>query len=243
MYWRLILENNNILTVEDLSLYYGHICALRNVNLEVNAGEIVSPIGSNGSGKSSLMKAVLGIHRVSGGRIIFMGNDITSWSTTRIVTSGIVYIPEGGGVLPLMTVKENLLLGALHYKGDVNKRMEQIFGDFPILKQRQKQQASTLSGGERQMLAIGRALMGSPKLLMMDEPSLGIAPKIVTEIFNMIKVLRDTGYSILLSEQNAKKAMEYSDRSYVFQTGNIIMHGSSRELLNNPDVQRVYLGG
>jgi branched-chain amino acid transport system ATP-binding protein len=237
------LEKNNILSVESLTVHYGHICAVKNVSLKIDEGEIVAPIGSNGAGKSSLMKAVLAIERKTSGKIIFMGQDITGWSTARIVASGIVYIPEGGGVLPLMTVKENLQLGGLHYKGDLNKRMSQVFEQFPILKERLGQQASTLSGGERQMLAIGRALMASPKLLMMDEPSLGIAPKIVTEIFNIIKELKNSGYSILLSEQNARKALEYSDRSYVFQTGNIMLKGSSKELLNNPDVQRIYLGG
>lgn len=233
----------NVLKVENLSVSYGHINAVTDVSLTVDDGEIVAPVGANGAGKSTLMKAILGIQRPSRGRITFQGQDITRWPTARIVAAGIAYIPEGGGVLPLMTIRENLLLGGLHYKGNLNAQMDKIYAQFPILKEREGLAASTLSGGQRQMLAIGRALMGAPKLLMMDEPSLGIAPLIVTEIFNTIRELSKMGHSILLSEQNARKALEYADRAYVFQTGLIKLHGHGKEILDNPDVQRAYLGG
>ncbi|MBN2041434.1 MAG: ABC transporter ATP-binding protein [Spirochaetes bacterium] len=232
-----------MLTIENVSVYYGHICAVDNVSLAVKKGEVVAPIGSNGAGKSSLMKAVLGISRVKSGTIRFMGKDITSWPTSKIVASGISYIPEGGGVLPLMTIRENLLLGAIFNQSEINKNLDKVYSIFPVLKERQYQPASNLSGGQRQMCAIGRALMGTPKLLMMDEPSLGLAPKIVTEILNISRELVKDGPSILLAEQNAKKALDYSDRAYVFRTGNVVLNGNSNELLENHEIQQAYLGG
>jgi branched-chain amino acid transport system ATP-binding protein len=238
-----LAQNNSTLTIENLSVFYGRISAVRNVSLEAREGEIIGLIGANGAGKSTVMKAVLGVQRGSSGRIQFLGKDITRMSTERIVASGIVYVPEGGGVLPFMTILENLQLGAIHFKGDFTARLKQVFGRFPILEERQLQLAGTLSGGERQMVAVARALMSAPKLLMLDEPSLGLAPKLVAEIFNIILDLQKAGYTILLSEQNAKKTLQCADRAYVLQTGDIMLQGAGRELLDNPDVQRAYLSG
>ena len=238
-----MVRNNEVLNIENISVFYGRICAIRDASLEAYEGEIVGLIGANGAGKSTVMKAVLGIQRSSTGSILFMGRDITRRSTDSIVASGITYIPEGGGILPFMTILENLQLGALHFKGNLNKRLKQVFEQFPFLEKRQHQQARTLSGGERQMLAISRALMAAPKLLIMDEPSLGLAPKVVTEVFNIILDLQKGGYTILLSEQNARKALQCADRAYVFQTGNIILQGAGKELLDNQDVKRAYLSG
>jgi branched-chain amino acid transport system ATP-binding protein len=238
-----LVQNNSILTIENLSVFYGHISAVRNVSLEALEGEIIGLIGANGAGKSTVMKAVLGVQRVSSGSIQFMSKDITRMSTENIVASGIVYVPEGGGVLPFMTILENLQLGAIHFKGNLNDRLKQVFERFPILEERQHQLAGTLSGGERQMVAVARALMSAPKLLMMDEPSLGLAPKLVAEVFNIILGLQKAGYTLLLSEQNARKTLQCADRAYVLQTGDIMLHGTGKELLDNPNVQQAYLGG
>lgn len=238
-----MVQNNSILTIENLSVFYGHISAVRNVSLEAREGEIIGLIGANGAGKSTIMKAVLGVQRSSSGSIRFLSKDITRMSTERIVASGIVYVPEGGGVLPFMTILENLQLGAIHYKGDLNVRLKQVFERFPILEERQHQLAGTLSGGERQMVAVARALMSAPKLLMLDEPSLGLAPKVVTGVFNIVVDLKKAGYTILLSEQNARKTLQCADRAYVLQTGDIMLQGVGKELLDNPDVQRAYLSG
>jgi branched-chain amino acid transport system ATP-binding protein len=236
-----LAANSKVLTIENLSVFYGHICAVRNLNLEAREGEIVGLVGANGAGKSTLMKAVLGIQRGSAGTIHFLGRDVTRMPTEKVVASGIAYVPEGGGALPFMTILENLQLGALHYKGDVNARLRQVFDRFPILETRQHQLAGTLSGGERQMAAIGRALMSEPKLLMLDEPSLGLAPKVVAEVFNIVTDLRKEGYTILLAEQNARKTLQCADRAYVLQTGSAILEGAGIELLNNPEVQKAYL--
>jgi branched-chain amino acid transport system ATP-binding protein len=238
-----LVRNNSILTIENLSVFYGHISAVRNVSLEAREGEIIGLIGANGAGKSTVMKAVLGVQRSSSGSIQFLEKDITRMSTERIVASGVVYVPEGGGVLPFMTILENLQLGAIHYKGDLNDRLRQVFERFPILEERQHQHAGTLSGGERQMVAVARALMSAPKLLMLDEPSLGLAPKLVAEVFNIILDLQKAGYTLLLSEQNARKTLQCADRAYVLQTGDIMLHGTGKELLDNPNVQQAYLGG
>ncbi|NLA73910.1 MAG: ABC transporter ATP-binding protein [Deltaproteobacteria bacterium] len=211
--------------------------------MEVNHNEIVGLIGANGAGKSSLMKSILGIRPVKSGSIIFLNNDISRSSTPEIVSSGIAYVPEGGAVFPFMTIKENLQLGAVHYKGNVNEQIEKIYERFPLLKERETQQAGTLSGGQRQLVAIGRALMSAPRLLMLDEPSLGLAPRVVDELFRLIMDLKHDGYTILLSEQNAKKTLQHADRAYVFRTGSIILHGTGKGLMDNPVVQQAYLGG
>jgi len=236
-----LAANDGILSIENLSVSYGRIAAVRNVSLEAREGEIVGLVGANGAGKSTIMKAALGVQRASAGRVRFLGQDVTNVSTEKIVASGLVYVPEGGGVLPWMTILENLQLGALHFKGDFAAQLRHVFDRFPILEDRQRQLAGTLSGGERQMVAIGRALMSSPKLLMLDEPSLGLAPKIVAEVFNIIGDLKKSGYTILLSEQNAKKTLQSADRAYVLQTGSLILQGAGKELLDNEDVQRAYL--
>jgi branched-chain amino acid transport system ATP-binding protein len=236
-----LAATDGILSIENLSVSYGRIAAVRNVSLEARQGEIVGLVGANGAGKSTIMKAALGVQRASAGRVRFLGQDVTDVSTEKIVASGLVYVPEGGGVLPWMTILENLQLGALHFKGDFAAQLRHVFDRFPILGDRQRQLAGTLSGGERQMVAIGRALMSSPKLLMLDEPSLGLAPKIVAEVFNIIGDLKKSGYTILLSEQNAKKTLQSADRAYVLQTGSLILQGSGKELLDNEDVQRAYL--
>jgi branched-chain amino acid transport system ATP-binding protein len=236
-----LAANDGILSIENLSVSYGHIAAVRNVSLEARQGEIVGLVGANGAGKSTIMKAALGVQRASAGRVRFLGQDVTEVSTEKIVASGLVYVPEGGGVLPWMTILENLQLGALHFKGDFAAQLRHVFDRFPILEDRQRQLAGTLSGGERQMVAIGRALMSSPKLLMLDEPSLGLAPKIVAEVFNIVDDLKKSGFTILLSEQNAKKTLQSADRAYVLQTGSLILQGAGKELLDNEDVQRAYL--
>lgn len=236
-------QNKNVLDINNISVFYGAICAIREICLEIHENEIVGLIGANGAGKSTLMKAILGIRRCSSGSIMFMGQDITGIPTPNVVSSGIAYVPEGGGVFPYMSILENLQLGAVHFKGNINERLETIFERFPVLKERQHQQAGTLSGGERQIVAIGRALMSSPKLLMLDEPSLGLAPKIVEELFKLILDLKGEGYTILLNEQNARKTLQHASRAYVFQTGNVILHGTGAELMNNPVVQQAYLGG
>ncbi|MBN2419507.1 MAG: ABC transporter ATP-binding protein [Deltaproteobacteria bacterium] len=242
--WRPTLEQNKrVIDIDNISAFYGPICAVRNASMEIFKNEIVGLVGANGAGKSTLMKAILGIRRVSSGSITFMDQDITRTSTPGIVASGIAYVPEGGGVFPFMSILENLQLGAIHYKGDINERIEEIFSRFPILRERQNQQAGTLSGGQRQIVAIGRAMMSDPKLLMLDEPSLGLAPKVVEELFRLIVDLKDDGYTILLSEQNARKTLQHADRAYVFRTGSIIMHGAGKELMDNPEVQEAYLGG
>ena len=236
-------QTEKILEINNISAFYGPIRAIRDVCLEIYENEIVGLIGANGAGKSTLMKTILGIIRPGSGSVLFMERDITRMSTPDIVSSGIAYVPEGGGVFPFMSILENLQLGAVHYKGDIDQRLEETFKRFPLLKERRNQQAGTLSGGQRQIVAIGRALMSSPKLLMFDEPSLGLAPKVVEELFRLILDLKEEGYTILLSEQNARKTLQHADRAYVFQTGSIMLQGTGAELMNNPEVQQAYLGG
>jgi len=233
----------NILKIEDLSVSYGQVKAIRRVSLEVNEGEIVVLIGANGAGKSTLLETVLGIHRFQSGTILFLGNDITRRSTDNIVGSGICLAPEGRGIFPSMTVWENLQLGAYNNKRDVNNCLKSMFDWYPILYERRNQITGTLSGGEQQMLAIGRALMSSPKLMMMDEPSLGLAPLLVTQIFNIIVDLNRQGHTILLAEQNAWKALECAHRGYVIETGKVILQGTAQELMNDAGVRQAYLGG
>lgn len=236
------MEKNNILTVRDLHVSYGPIKALKGIDLEVNAGEIVVLIGANGAGKTTLVETILGITPADRGRISFMGKDITNNKTEHIVASGLCLIPEGRGILPLMTVMENLQLGAHHIKGDISGNLGRTHKRFPVLKARTKQMAGTLSGGEQQMLSIGRGLMSTPKLMMMDEPSLGLAPSLVKKLFVTIVELNKAGYTILLSEQNARQALQCGHRGYVFETGKIVVSGSVQELQNNKRVQQAYLG-
>jgi branched-chain amino acid transport system ATP-binding protein len=236
------LDKNSILKIENLHVSYGPIRALRGINLEVYEGEIVVLIGANGAGKTTLVESILGITPAAHGSITFMGEDITRKKTEHIVASGVCLIPEGRGILPLMSVIENLLLGAHHYKGDIDESLGIIYKSFPVLKERSKQQAGTLSGGEQQMLSIARGLMSRPKLMMMDEPSLGLAPVLVKELFEIIINLNRAGYTILLSEQNARKALQCGHRGYVFETGNIVLSGNSFDLERDIRVKHAYLG-
>jgi branched-chain amino acid transport system ATP-binding protein len=235
-------KNDNVLTIEDLAVSYGHIQALKKVDMFVNQGEFVLLMGSNGSGKSTLLSALLGKVRPTRGKITFTGKDITHWPTENIVASGISIVPEGRGILPLMSVLENLELGAYHLKHSASHYLQRVFDLFPVLKQRQKQVAGTLSGGEQQMLAIGRALISSPRLLLMDEPSLGLAPKIIDHVYEVIVEFHKQGQTILLTEQNARKAMKFADRGYVFDLGRTVLSGTCLELAQNPGVRRAYLG-
>ena len=236
-------KKNKILKIEHLSVKYGPIKAIKKVNLEVSQGEFVALIGANGAGKTSLLKAILGIQKAESGNILFLGNDITREATDKIVSLGICLIPEGRIIFSSMTVLENLQLGAYHNPSDFDENLKRVFNCFPILQKRSSQIAGTLSGGEQQMLSMGRALISKPKLILVDEPSLGLAPKIVTEIFDILLELNREGYSILLAEQNAKKALECSHRCYVMETGEIALEGASYKLVDNAKVRQAYLGG
>lgn len=236
------MAKTNILKVEDISVSYGLVRALRHVSLEVNEGEIVTLIGANGTGKSTFLETVLGIHRVNSGTILLMGEDITRAPTDRIVASGVCLIPEGRGILSLMTVLENLQLGGYHLKDNINEYLERVSHHFPVLAKRSKQVAGTLSGGEQQILAVGRGLMSAPKLMMLDEPSLGLSPVLVAELFKIIADLNRRGHTILLAEQNARKALQCAHRGYVFERGSIVLSGTAQELTSHPRVQEAYLG-
>jgi branched-chain amino acid transport system ATP-binding protein len=234
--------SNSILEIDDLKVSYGAVQALRGVSLGVKEGEIVALLGANGAGKSTLLRAVMNMVPTQNGDVRYYRQSLRRKKTNEIVQSGIALVPEGRGILTTMTVYENLELGAFHrkeWKGDLDK----IFGLFPILKERIKQYAGTLSGGEQQMLAIGRALLSKPKLLLLDEPSLGLAPKIIQNIFQLIKRIQSDGISILLIEQNAHMALKVADRCYVLETGQIKMSGSADELASDEDLKKAYLGG
>jgi branched-chain amino acid transport system ATP-binding protein len=228
--------------VDNLSVNYGEIKAIRQVSLEVRKGEIVALLGSNGSGKSTLVAAVLGIVRPKSGTIWFLGHNITQEPTDRIVGSGISVVPEGRGILPSMTVVENLQLGAYHSKGNINERLNHVFERFPLLAERKKMLGGNLSGGQQQILAIGRALVATPTLLILDEPSLGLAPIVVSEVFLALLDLKKEGQTILLVEQNAQKALQCADRAYIFHVGSIFLEGPTRELVNDPRLSEAYLG-
>jgi branched-chain amino acid transport system ATP-binding protein len=236
--------NNHALQVEDLHVSYGHIKAVKGVSMDIQAGEIVSIIGANGAGKSTLLKTISGLIKPRKGSIQFENASIVGIAPERITRMGLVHIPEGRQILATLTVYDNLELGSipLRNRSELGKKFEEVFETFPVLKQRVHQAGGTLSGGEQQMLAIGRALMGEPKLLMMDEPSLGLAPILINEIFKIITVLREKKKTILLVEQNARKALLTSDRSYLLENGLIAMSGSSSEMINNQKIKDSYLG-
>lgn len=237
--------NREILTVENLSASYGRIEALRNVSLKILEGEIVTLIGANGAGKSTLLRTISGILKPRSGWIRFQGEPLAQVPTAKIVQRGVVQVQEGRGILGYMTVLENLELGA-YVRNDregIQKDLRELLMRFPLLEERLHQLGSSLSGGEQQMLAIARALMARPTLLMMDEPSLGLAPKLVNEVFSILRELKEEGKTILLVEQNARKALQCADRGYVMETGEIIMEGSAQELLDSPRVKEAYLGG
>jgi len=236
-----------MLKIRNLSVAYGNLAVLRRVSLHINSGEIVTIIGANGAGKTTLLKTITGLVRDRDGEILFKGRDIGRLPTEKIVSLGCSLVPEGRQVFATMPVKENLLLGAYVQfrrgnKREVGEDLARVYELFPVLKQREHQLAGTLSGGEQQMLAIGRALMARPSLIMLDEPSMGLAPLIVKDIFHIIVRIRDAGNTVLLIEQNARSALKIADTGYVLETGRIVLQGSSEELLSNRDVQRAYLG-
>ena len=236
--------NKKELSVEDLHVSYGHIKAVKGVSMEIQAGEIVSIIGANGAGKSTLLKTISGLIKPRKGSIQFENASIVGIAPERITRMGLVHIPEGRQILATLTVYDNLELGSipLRSRSGLNERFQEVFDYFPVLKERIYQLGGTLSGGEQQMLAIGRALMGEPKLLMMDEPSLGLAPILVNEIFKIVAVLHENKKTILLVEQNARKALLTSDRSYLLENGLIAMSGASSEMINNQKIKDSYLG-
>ena len=234
-----------MLKLESVSISYGAIQAVRDVSIDVPRGEVVTIIGANGAGKSTLLKSIVGLEPVAGGRISFDGQDITTTPAHRRTGMGVALSPEGRGVFSDQSVRDNLLLGAYSIKSDsarTEQKIEQFFAMFPRLKERQEQLAGTLSGGEQQMLAIARALMSEPKLLLLDEPSLGLAPLIIRDIFNTIRALRETGLTILLVEQMANQALGVADRAYVLETGRITLQGKGSDLLNDPKIRAAYLG-
>ncbi len=234
----------SLLTVKDLQVSYGGIEALKGISFSVEQGQIVTLIGANGAGKSTTLRAISGLVPVKAGSIAFDGKDIRGWDTSRIVSAGIVMVPEGRRVFPNLTVLENLKIGAYLRKDpeEVNTAIQYVFERFPRLKERDWQMAGTLSGGEQQMLAVGRALMGKPRLLMMDEPSLGLAPLVVRDIFAIIHRLMEEGITILLIEQNANAALRAAHYGYVLETGRITLQDTGMSLLNNQKVRDAYLG-
>jgi branched-chain amino acid transport system ATP-binding protein len=234
-----------MLKVDDLSVHYGVIQAVKNVSFEVNEGEVVSLIGANGAGKTSILRTISGLVRPSGGKIEFLGQEIQKAPARKIVASGLSQVPEGRHVFSGLTVMENLEMGAfLHKDRDENqKNLKKVFDRFPRLEERKNQDAATLSGGEQQMLAMGRALMSKPKLLLLDEPSMGLAPIFIQEIFDIIQDIQKQGTTVLLIEQNAKKALSIADRGYVLETGKIVLSGTGQELLASDEVRKAYLGG
>ena len=234
---------DTILKVDDINVYYGSIHAIKGVSFEVKQGEIVTLIGANGAGKSTTLNTISGLLHSKTGQISFMGEDLTKTPCHKVVSKGLALVPEGRRVFLQMTVQENLEMGAF-IRGKANQDdLEHVFQRFPRLKERRKQVAGTLSGGEQQMLAMGRALMSHPKLLMLDEPSMGLAPILVEQIFDIIKELHKDGTTILLVEQNARAALEVADRGYVLETGKIVTSGTGIELLDSPAIKKAYLGG
>ena len=233
-----------MLEVKNLSVSYGAIEAVKDISFTVNAGEIVSLIGANGAGKTTTLHTITGLVPAKSGSVMYNGVDLLKTHNNKIVTLGMAHIPEGRHVFTRMSVEENLEMGAFSLKdqSDLKKDLDMVYGLFPRLKERRNQKAGTLSGGEQQMLAMGRALMSHPKTILMDEPSMGLSPKLVKEIFSIIRKLHEQGITILLVEQNAKMALSIADRAYVLETGRITMEGDAKELHNNEQVRKAYLG-
>jgi len=232
-----------MLTLENVHTHYGPIEALKGVSLNVDKGEIVTLIGANGAGKSTLLMTVCGDPRASAGKVTWKGEDITKQETSKIMRSGLAVVPEGRRVFSAMTVEENLAMGGFFNNTNYDERMAHVLELFPRLRERYTQRAGTMSGGEQQMLAIGRALMSNPELLILDEPSLGLAPIIISQIFDIIHTLREEGTTIFLVEQNANQALRLADRGYVLEHGKIVLEDSGDNLLVNEDVRKAYLGG
>ena len=233
-----------MLEVKNLSVSYGAIEVVKDISFTVNDGEIVSLIGANGAGKTTTLHTITGLVPAKSGSVMYNGVDLLKTHNNKIVTLGMAHIPEGRHVFTRMSVEENLEMGAFSLKdqSDLKKDLDMVYGLFPRLKERRNQKAGTLSGGEQQMLAMGRALMSHPKTILMDEPSMGLSPKLVKEIFSIIRKLHEQGITILLVEQNAKMALSIADRAYVLETGRITMEGDAKELLNNEQVRKAYLG-
>ena len=233
-----------LLKVEDLNVYYGMIRALKGISFHVNEGEIVSLIGANGAGKTTTLHTITGLIHPKKGKVFYKGEDITQIPAHKIVYKGMVHVPEGRRIFQNLTVYDNLLLGAYSRKdkAEIARNMELVFTQFPRLAERRTQLAGTLSGGEQQMLAMGRALLSAPSLIVLDEPSTGLSPLLVGEVFEIIKTFREAGKTVLLVEQNAKKAMEISDRAYVLENGEITMEGDAKELAADDRVRKAYLG-
>ena len=232
-----------MLKVDDIHVYYGAIHAIKGVSFEVKEGEIVALIGANGAGKSTILKTVSGLLHPRSGSISFMGKDITHTDAYKLVQHGLAHVPEGRRIFLQMSVQDNLEMGAFTQKNVDPAELEKVFTLFPRLAERRKQVAGTLSGGEQQMLAMSRALMSKPKLMMLDEPSMGLAPILVDQIFSIIKDLHKAGTTILLVEQNANRALEIADRAYVLETGKITLEGTGKELASSDEVRKAYLGG
>ena len=232
-----------MLELRQITTNYGAICAVNNVSLHVNSGEIVSLIGSNGAGKTTLLMTVCGNPRASSGSVWFEGENITNMASHLIMRKGIAISPEGRRVFPDLTVAENLKMGGFFLENaEIDAGMEHVFGLFPRLRERASQRSGLMSGGEQQMLAIGRALMSKPRLLLLDEPTLGLAPLIIAQIFEIIKTIRSAGVTVFLVEQNANKALAIADRGYVLENGKVVLEDSGANLLVNPDVRKAYLG-
>lgn len=234
-----------MLEIKNLNVHYGVIHALKDASLTVNKGEIVTLIGANGAGKTTTLRTISGLNKATSGQIILEGKEITGVPASKRVEMKLSQVPEGRRIFPAMTIVENLEMGAFlrKDKANVKKDMENVYDLFPILGQRKKQSAGTLSGGEQQMLAMGRALMSKPKILLLDEPSMGLAPLLVKEIFEIIKNINSDGTTILLVEQNAKMALSIAHRAYVIETGSIVMSGTGEELAKSDDIKKAYLGG
>lgn len=233
-----------MLQIKDLEVYYGVIQAIKGISFHVNQGEVIALIGANGAGKTTILQSITGLVSPQKGIIEFEGNNLTKMPAHKIVTLGMAHIPEGRRIFAQLTVLENLKMGAYicNDKEEINEVLEKIYKSFPRLKERSKQLAGTLSGGEQQMLAMGRALMSKPRIILMDEPSMGLSPLFVNEVFDIIKEINGSGTTVLLVEQNAKKALEVADKAYVLETGKIVLEGNSKELMNNDSVRKAYLG-
>lgn len=234
----------SMLSIENMHVYYGMIHAIKGLSFEVNEGEVITLIGANGAGKTTTLHTITGLLKPKSGKIIFEGKDLVKTPPHRIVEMGMAHVPEGRRVFQNLTVLANLKLGAYtkNNKAEINETLEMVYNRFPRLKERASQIAGTLSGGEQQMLAMGRALMSKPRIILMDEPSMGLSPLLVSEIFDIIKSISAGGTTVLLVEQNAKKALSIADRAYVLETGRIVLSGDAKELMNNDSVKKAYLG-
>jgi branched-chain amino acid transport system ATP-binding protein len=239
-----LMHSSRLLNLENVSVHYAQAPALRHISMHINEGEIVTLLGANGAGKTSTLRAVSGLVGLSGGSITFCSESLTNLSAAKIVQRGISHVPEGRRVFPRLSVRDNLELGGYRLpRPEMNRRIENMYGSFPILEERADQMAATLSGGEQQMLAIARALMAGPKLLLLDEPSLGLAPIVVQSLFRQLKAILETGTTILLVEQNARLALDMADRAYVIERGEIVCAGTAAEVAADERVFKAYLGG